>query len=204
MVKRDIVVFGGSAGGIRATRDMLGELPEKVPAAIFLVRYTSVHSPGLLPDAPATPGSPCVRYGKNGEAFERSVVYVTPPDLHMLLEAQGCIRLAFGPKEHRFRPAVDPLFRSAALAFGSRVMGVVKAAGGLTVVQHPQEAEESSMPQSALDHVAVDHCLPVRDIAGLLIRLSSGEGSLAEHAVRRQSSDHQEEPGPPGEHEEVS
>ena len=193
MVVRDIVVIGASAGGIKAMRDMLAELPEKIPAAIFLVLHSSPDSPRLLTDALTTPGAPLVRYAVNGEPFERGVVHVAPPDLHMLVKSSGCIRLAFGPKENRFRPAVDPLFRSAALAFGPRVAGVilsgglddgtaglaaVKAAGGTAIVQEPWEAEAPSMPQSALRHIAVDHCLPVRDIAGLLMRLSSSGGSL--------------------------
>jgi two-component system chemotaxis response regulator CheB len=167
---------------------MLAELPEKLPAAIFLVLHTSVDSPGLLPDALTVLGAPLVRYAVNGERFEQGVVYVAPPDLHMLVEPRGCIRLVFGPKENRFRPAVDPLFRSAALAFGPRVAGVIvsgglddgtaglaaiKAAGGTAIVQEPREAEAPSMPQSALCRIAVDYCLPVRDIAGLLIRLTS-------------------------------
>ena len=192
MVERDIVVIGGSAGGIGAMRAILAELPETVPAAMFLVLHTSVHSPGLLADVLTLPGAPPVHYAKNGEPFERGVVYIAPPDLHMLVEPNQHLRLAFGPKENRFRPAVDPLFRSAAAAFGPRVAGLVlsgglddgtaglaaiKAAGGVTIVQDPKEAEASSMPQNALRHVRIDHCLPVRDIAALLVRLSSGGGS---------------------------
>lgn len=192
MVGRDIVAIGGSAGGIRAMRSLLAQLPATIPAAIFLVLHTSVNSPGLLADVLTVPGAPPVRYAKNGERFEHSVVYIAPPDLHMFVEPSGHIRLEFGPKENRFRPAVDPLFRSAALAFGPRVAGVIlsgglddgtaglaaiKAAGGIAIVQDPQEAEASSMPRSALLHVPADHCLPVRDIAALLISLSSGGGS---------------------------
>ena len=194
MVERDIVVIGGSAGGIKAIRGLLAKLPETAPTAMFLVLHTSVHSPGLLPDLLTVPGAPPVRYAKNGERFERGVVYVAPPDLHLLIEADQQIRLAFGPKENRFRPAVDPLFRSAALAFGPRVAGVIvsgglddgtaglsaiKAAGGLTIVQDPLEAEAPSMPQSALRHVGIDHCLPVEGIAGLLLRLAAGAENVA-------------------------
>jgi two-component system, chemotaxis family, protein-glutamate methylesterase/glutaminase len=133
------------------------------------------------------------REDRAGERFERGVIYIAPPDLHMFLEADGRIRLAFGPKENRFRPAIDPLFRSAALAFGTRAAGVllsgglddgaaglaaIKAAGGITIVQDPREAEAPSMPQSALHRVAVDHCLRIRDIARLLIRITASGGSL--------------------------
>ena len=194
MVERDIVVIGGSAeGGIKAMRGLLAELPETVPAAIFLVLHTSVLSPGLLPDVLTMPGAPPARYARNGERFERGVVYVAPPDRHMLIEASGCISLAFGPKENRFRPAVDPLFRSAALAFGPRVAGVVlsgglddgtaglaaiRSAGGVTIVQDPDEAESPSMPRSAMQQRVVDHSLPVGDIAALLLRLSAAGGSI--------------------------
>jgi two-component system, chemotaxis family, protein-glutamate methylesterase/glutaminase len=194
MAERNIVVIGGSVGGVKAMRGILAELHGTIPAAIFLVLHTSVQSPGLLPELLTLPGSLSVRYAQNGEPFERGLIYVAPADYHMLVEAGGVIRLAFGPKENRFRPAVDPLFRSAALAFGPRVAGVVlsgglddgtaglvaiKAAGGVAIVQDPLEAEAPSMPHSALRHVRVDHCLPVREIAGLLIRLSSGGGSRA-------------------------
>lgn len=193
MVMRDIVVIGGSAGGIKAMRGVLAELPETVPAAIFLVLHTSALSPGLLPELLTVPSAPPVRYARNGERFQRGVVYVAPADLHMLVEASGCIRLAFGPKENRFRPAVDPLFRSAALAFGPRVAGVVlsgglddgtaglaaiRSAGGVTIVQDPDEAESASMPRSAMQQRVVDHSLPVRDIAALLLRLSVSGGSV--------------------------
>ena len=194
MVERDIVVIGGSAGGIKAMRDMVAEMPKDVPAALFLVIHAAADSPGLLADVLTMPGAPSICYAVDGERFERGVIYVAPPDLHMLVEPSGSIRLAFGPKENRFRPAIDPLFRSAALAFGPRVAGVVlsgglddgtaglaaiKAAGGVAIVQDPLEAETPSMPQNALDHVAVDHCLPVREIAGLLMRLSCGGPSHA-------------------------
>jgi two-component system, chemotaxis family, protein-glutamate methylesterase/glutaminase len=194
VTETDIIVIGGSAGGISAMREMLPGLSRDVPAAIFLVLHTSVQSPGLIPDILTLPNAPPVRYAVNGERFKQGVIYVAPSDLHMLVEPSGCIRLAFAPKENRFRPAVDPLFRSAALAFGPRVAGVIlsgglddgtaglaaiKAAGGIAIVQNPVEAEAPSMPQSAQRHVAVDYCLPARDIAGLLMRLSSSGGSIA-------------------------
>jgi two-component system chemotaxis response regulator CheB len=190
MAERDIIVIGGSAGGIKAMRGILAGLPASIPAAIFLVLHTSPNSPGLLPQLLTTPDAPPVRYARNGDVFERGIVYVAPADYHMLVEGDGRIRLAFGPKENRFRPAVDPLFRSAALAFGPRVAGVVlsgglddgtaglralKSAGGVSIVQDPSEAETPSMPQSALHHIEVDYCLPVQEIAALLTRLAQGE-----------------------------
>jgi two-component system chemotaxis response regulator CheB len=118
---------------------------------------------------------------------------VAPPDHHLLIE-QGHVRLTRGPKENRFRPAVDALFRSAAYAYGPRVIGViltgalddgtaglwaVKDRGGLAIVQDPQEALHASMPQSALRHVVVDACLPLAKIAPTLVQLA-GEPAPAE------------------------
>jgi two-component system, chemotaxis family, protein-glutamate methylesterase/glutaminase len=194
MVRTDVVLIGGSAGAIKAMRGILGGLPASIPAAIFLVIHTSRDSPGLLPDLLRTSGAPDVRYARHGERFERGVVYVAPADYHMLVADDGCISLSSGPKVNRFRPAVDPLFRSAAHAFGPRVAGVllsgwlddgtaglaaVKAAGGVSIVQDPEEAEAPSMPQSALLHMDVDYCLPVGKIAALLLRLAAGDGSAA-------------------------
>jgi two-component system chemotaxis response regulator CheB len=122
----------------------------------------------------------------DGESIQPGKIYVAPPDRHLLLEA-GRIRLTRGPKENRFRPAVDPLFRSAAYAYGSRVIGVVlsgalddgtaglwaiKDRGGIAVVQDPAEAEQASMPRSALANIEVDHCLPISEIAPLLVALT--------------------------------
>jgi two-component system chemotaxis response regulator CheB len=122
----------------------------------------------------------------NGEEIKPGQIYVAPPDHHLLVEARH-IRLTRGPKENRFRPAIDPLFRSAAQVFGARVIGVVlsgalddgtaglwavKDCGGIAVVQDPSEAQQPSMPESALNNVAVDYCKPISEIAQLLVTLS--------------------------------
>jgi two-component system chemotaxis response regulator CheB len=128
-----------------------------------------------------------VVHAVDGEAIEPGRLYVAPPDRHLLLEHQR-IRLTRGPKENRFRPAIDPLFRSAALAYGSRAVGVVltgslddgtaglwaiKDRGGVAIVQNPDEALYPSMPRSAMTNVAVDYCLPIDEIAPTLVRLSA-------------------------------
>lgn len=121
----------------------------------------------------------------NGDPIQAGRIYVAPPDHHLLIE-RGHVRLTRGPRENWARPAIDPLFRSAAQAYGPSVTGVVltgelndgtaglfevKQHGGATVVQDPDDAEDPSMPRSALRHVAVDHCLPLRDIPALLATL---------------------------------
>jgi two-component system chemotaxis response regulator CheB len=125
--------------------------------------------------------------GCQGEAIRPGHIYVAPPDHHLLLESTGHVWLSRGPKENRFRPAVDPLFRSAAYAFGPRVVGVVltgflddgtaglwaiKECGGTAVVQNPEEALAPAMPRSALQHVPIDHCAILKDMAALLVQLA--------------------------------
>jgi two-component system chemotaxis response regulator CheB len=187
VTRRDIVTIGGSAGGLKAVCALVAGLPPTIPTTIFVVLHSSPDSPRLLPEILSNAGTLPVRYAVNGEAFEPGTMYIAPPNHHMLIEASGQMRLTQGPKENRFRPAVDPLFRSAALAFSTRVAGVVlsgglddgvaglaaiKQAGGLAIVQAPGEAEIPAMPRNALRHVAVDHCLPIKDIAALLEQVS--------------------------------
>ncbi len=122
----------------------------------------------------------------DGQAIERGRIYVAVPDYHLLVEGKR-IRLVRGPKENRSRPAIDPLFRTLARAYGPRVVGVVlsgalddgtaglraiKRLGGIAVVQDPQDALVPSMPASALEYVAVDHCVSTAGIAPLLARLA--------------------------------
>jgi two-component system chemotaxis response regulator CheB len=122
----------------------------------------------------------------DGDTIQQGIIYVAPPDQHMLVE-QGCIRLLRGPKENRHRPAIDPLFRSASVAYGPRVVGVVltgslddgtaglvaiKRVGGIAVVQDPNEAFYPGMPLNALEHVHVDYKLPISKIGPLITRLA--------------------------------
>ena len=167
-VVREIVVIGASAGGIEALSALLALLPADFPAAILVVVHISADSPGVLPSILARAGVLPVETAKDGVAILPGRVYVAPPDRHLLLEP-GSIRVTRGPKENRFRPAIDPLFRSAAQAYGEQVIGVVlsgslddgtaglwaiKDRGGLAIVQEPSEAAYPSMPLSALQYVA--------------------------------------------------
>lgn len=168
-------------------RALLGGLPAGFPGSLFIVLHTSSESPGVLADILDHSCPMKVRYAEDGERIAAGRVYVAPPDRHMILEP-GIVRVTRGPKENRFRPAVDPLFRSAAQVYGPRVTGVVltgglddgtsglwavKQLGGVAIVQEPREAVAPSMPLSALQHVRVDHRLPVSDIPAMLDRLAS-------------------------------
>lgn len=184
---KDIIVVGASAGGIEALRVLVGALPEDLAASVFVVLHTSPESPGMLAGILDRFGSLSAVTAKDGERIRPGTIYVAPPDRHLLIEP-GVVRTTRGPKENRFRPAVDPLFRSAAQTYGPRVIGViltgylddgtaglwtVKQLGGTTIVQDPEDALVPFMPQNALAHVKVDYCLPLEEIAPLLVRLTT-------------------------------
>jgi two-component system chemotaxis response regulator CheB len=152
---------------------------------VFVVVHTTSHAPEMLPQilrfAGRLPADPVT----DGEAIERGRIYVAPPDRHLLVDRERVL-VRRGPRENRARPAIDPLFRAAAAHFGSRVVGVVltghlndgtaglraiKRCGGTAVVQDPADAVAPEMPRSALAQVAVDHCVPLSEMAALLIRL---------------------------------
>ena len=186
MPQRDLVVIGASAGGIPALQRILPALPSDLPAAILIVLHLSPHSAGLLPHILGKFGSLPASNAEHGEPIRNSHIYVAPPDRHLLAAPGRKIQIGHGPKENRFRPAIDPLFRSAALNYDAQTIGIVlsgglddgtaglcaiKQAGGLAIVQDPAEAEARSMPRSALTHVAIDHCLPAHEIGAMLPQL---------------------------------
>jgi two-component system chemotaxis response regulator CheB len=185
MAKKDIVVVGASAGGMEALQKLVSRLPAGLPASIFVVWHLSPGMKSILPQVLSKAGPLKASNQQDGDRIAPGRIYVAPNDHHMLLE-NGYIRVARGPKENRFRPAVDPLFRSAAYVYGPRVTGVVltgalddgtaglwtiKLRGGTAVVQDPEDALIRGMPLSALDNVAVDHRLPAAEIGELIARL---------------------------------
>src|SRR5918995_2245196 len=197
---RDIIVMGASAGGLSAFNRIIKQLPEDSNATVFIVWHVSPYSTSILPEILNRAGKLKSKHPKDGEPIELGKIYIAPPDHHLLLES-GRIRLTKGPKENRFRPAIDPLFRSAAYAYGSRVVGVVlsgalddgtaglwaiKDRGGIAVVQDPAEAEQPSMPSSALNNVQVDYCLPISEIPPLLVTLTQQTAEEGEPPVSKQ------------------
>jgi len=200
MRQRNIIVIGASAGGIEALKRLAATLPPTFPATLFVVMHVSADSPGLLAEILDNAGPLPVFQATDQAPIRKSHIYVAPPDHHLLLES-GWMRVTRGPKENRFRPAVDPLFRSAAYAFGPQVIGVVlsgmlddgtaglwsiKDRGGVAIVQEPRDALYPSMPQSALKYVAVDYRLPMSEMAAVLTELvyeplaEEGEAAMPE------------------------
>lgn len=181
----DIIVIGASAGGVEASQKIVAALPGDLDASVFLVLHTPANSPRLMARILSGVGDLKASYPEDGQIIERRQIYIAPPDHHLLLEP-GTIKVVRGPKENRHRPAIDPLFRSAAAHYRQRVIGAiltgylndgtsgllaVKQCGGIAIVQDPEEASVPSMPASALKHVPVDYCLQLREIAPLLAKL---------------------------------
>lgn len=191
MALRNIIVIGASAGGFEALKKLVKGLPKDLAAAVFIVWHLPANAHGVLPSVLGKEGTLPAAHGVDGEEIRTGRIYVAPPDHHLLVE-ENRVRITKGPKENRFRPAVDTLFRSAAYACGARVIGVVlsgalddgtaglwtiKHRGGTAIVQEPADAEFSSMPESALRQVDVDYSVPVSEMGALLTRLT-GEQTL--------------------------
>ena len=186
MPEHDVIVVGASAGGVEALIALVSSLPANLPASLFLVLHIPAQSPSLLPGILNRAGPLHALHPADGDTIQHKHIYIAPPDHHLLVE-EGIVRVVRGPKENRHRPAIDPLFRSAARTYGTRVVGVIltgsmddgtagllaiKRRGGVTIVQDPQDALFASMPQSAIAHVEVDHVVPLSGIGPLLVRLS--------------------------------
>lgn len=185
MPGHDIIAIGASAGGVEALTQLVRGLPANLPGSLFVVLHLPAESPSLLPQILTRSGPLEATHPRDGEQIEQRHIYVAPPDYHLLVE-QGHMRIVRGPRENRHRPAIDPLFRSAARAYGQRVIGVVltgmlddgtaglmviKRRNGLAIVQDPQDALYPGMPQSACENVKVDYCVPLPEIGPLLVRL---------------------------------
>ena len=182
---RDVVVVGASAGGLDALKRLAAGLPEDLPAAVLVVQHTAPGGPGLLGAILDAAGPLGARLADDGEPARPGRIYVAPPDRHLLL-TDGGLRLSRGPRENRARPAVDPLFRTAAVTRRQRVVGVVlsgtqddgaaglravRRCGGLAVVQDPADAVYPEMPRAALDAAGADHTAPADALGPLLARL---------------------------------
>ena len=177
-----IIVVGASSGGVEALRALFRELKPHLNAAVFIVLHIPPDAKSFLPQILGKLNPMPVQHAQDGAKIRSGHVYIAPPNQHLILE-NGTMRLTYGPKVNHTRPAIDPLFESAARQYGNRVIGVlmsgnlfdgtkgllsIQQAGGKTVVQDPEEALFSSMPVSALQSVPIDYSLPVSEIATLL------------------------------------
>ena len=183
---RDIVVVGASAGGVEALRILAAGLPSDFPAAVFVVLHVPPTS-SVLPTILTRAGKLPAVHPHDREPIEHGRIYVAAPDYHLLLD-DGVVRLERGPRENGHRPAIDPLFRTAASCYGGRVTGVIlsgslddgiiglgaiKRSGGVAVVQDPSEATYPTMPASAVEAGLADHVAPMVLIPELLVQLAT-------------------------------
>lgn len=179
-----IIVIGASAGGVEVLTQLVRLLPPDLAAAVLIVLHFPSYGVSVLPDILNRAGSLPAKHPKDGEALQAGQIYVAPPDYHLLVE-RGRVCLSRAPKENGHRPAIDVLFRSAAMAYQQRVIGVIltgllddgtaglamiKQQGGLTLVQDPKEALFDGMPTSAIAKVEIDYVLPISKIAEVLAR----------------------------------
>jgi two-component system chemotaxis response regulator CheB len=219
----DVIVIGASAGGVGSLQRVVERLPAAFPAAVFVTLHLPEDVRSVLPRILQRAGQLPAAHAENGEPVELGRIYIAPPGYHMTLERHS-VRVSRGAREHGHRPAIDPLFRSAAITFGPRVIGVVlsgqlddgtvglmdvKRAGGVAVVQDPDDTPFPSMPRSAIAHVNVDYILPVQEIGRMLEHLvmeeetaekvSDGREQLVRHELESLThhEDEREKPGQP-------
>jgi two-component system chemotaxis response regulator CheB len=183
---RDTVVIGTSAGGLAALRTLLAQIPASYPGSLFVVRHQAARPPGRLSAALQPVTALPVQTVEDVETIEPGRIYLAPPDRHLVVMGTT-VRATVGARENRSRPSINPLFRTAAAARGSRVVGLlltgmlddgvaglktIQRCGGITIVQDPADAEFAEMPTHALDALEVDYVLPVSRIGSLIDKLS--------------------------------
>jgi len=184
-IHRDVVVVGASAGGVDAIQAMVAGLPPEFPASLLVVVHRTAAGPTVLPQILARHAALPVAFARDGEPLERGQIYVAPSDRHLLVHDDR-VRLSSGPRENGHRPAIDPLFRSAARSAGPRTIGVilsgllddgaigmklVKRLGGAVLVQDPEEARFSGMPLAAIRAMTPDRVAAAADIGRVLCEL---------------------------------
>lgn len=192
------MVIGASAGGIPPLLSVIGALPDDFPGAVLVVVHMPALSKSRLPQLLQRVTTLRVKLAGHLEPLEGGRIYVAPPDQHLIVR-QGHVELSHGPRENHTRPALDPLFRSAARAYGERVVGVVlsgtlydgsgglmviNAHGGVAIVQDPSEALMAGMPESALTHAKIDYVLPAAEIAGTLVELAGQHVTVGGTSMR--------------------
>jgi two-component system chemotaxis response regulator CheB len=186
MRSRDIIVIGGSAGALQPLLNVMTELPLGLEAKLFVVLHRAAQGDDNLGPLMARSSRLSVGTAEDGQPLVNGTVYIAPSDRHLILK-EDHIRISRGPRENQFRPSIDVLFRSAAVAFGPRVTGIVlsgalddgsaglsaiKRCGGIAIVQDPADAAVRDMPESAIRNTRTDYVIPAQQIASLIQRLA--------------------------------
>lgn len=181
-----IVVIGASAGGLNALAELVKSLEKGIDVAYCIVLHLSQKAVGdFVVNRLTKVTSLRCSLAKNGTPLEKDHIYIGRPNQHMLVKENKLV-LGAGPEENRFRPSIDVLFRSAAVAYSSRVIGIIlsgmlddgtsgmwaiKRSGGTCLVQHPDEAEYPNMVQSVMNHMKVDHAVKLGKMGPLLSKI---------------------------------
>ncbi|MGM0952579.1 MAG: chemotaxis protein CheB [Pseudomonadota bacterium] len=185
-----LIVIGASAGGMTALKKLVAQFPKDFPAPVFIVNHMGADTTGeaLVKALDENSSLTCV-HARDKQAFESGTIYLAPSDQHMLI-GNGEILITKGARENRSRPAIDPLFRSAAVAYGNRVIGIIltgylddgtsgmmaiKRCGGVCIAQDPEDASYPDMPQSVITNVGADYCVPIARMGALLTELINRE-----------------------------
>lgn len=193
MNRRDVIAIGGSLGAVDAVEQLCRDLPGNLAASVFIVIHIGAEGNNLLAGIFDAQSSISVSTAVDGDVLRPGHAYVAPVDHHLLV-IDNMVRLGRGPRENMARPAIDPLFRSVAMSYGSRVIAVVltgmlndgasgladiKRCGGITVVQNPADAVAPDMPRGALRGSDIDYRAPLSDMAALLVKLVGEEAGPA-------------------------
>jgi two-component system chemotaxis response regulator CheB len=187
ITKDQVIVVGTSAGGLAALTKLVRQLQPDFPIPILVVQHISSDATGnVLLDALNKNSSLTCAHAANKVQMKPGHLYLAPSDHHLMIEDDHTLLVTKGAQENRSRPAIDPLFRSAAVTFGSGVIAIlltgylndgtsgmdaVKRCGGICIVQDPEDADYPDMPRNALNQVTIDYCVPVSEIGGLLYEL---------------------------------
>ncbi|TCC87426.1 chemotaxis protein CheB [Pedobacter hiemivivus] len=186
---KHIVVIGASAGGLKALSGLVSQLPLDFPAPLLIVQHISADASGdvLLNSLKQHGRLPC-QHARSGDSIKPGNIYLAPSDHHMLVDKGDRLLITKGAAENRSRPGIDPLFRSAAIHYRNKTIGIiltgylddgtsglsaVQRCGGITIVQDPKDAEYPDMPENALNQMKVDYCIPLAEIGSILVRLAS-------------------------------
>jgi two-component system chemotaxis response regulator CheB len=191
---RDVVVVGASAGGVEALRAMAARLPADLPASVLVVLHMPAGGTTALPAILDRAGPLPAMVARDGEALTHGRIYTARPDHHLLV-VDGAVHLSHGPTENGYRPAVNALFRSAAIARGAAVIGVLLSGvlddgvaglhtiaqrGGRVVVQDPDDALYRGMPENALRSLTPDHVVPATEIGDVLAKITAEQAETTE------------------------
>jgi two-component system chemotaxis response regulator CheB len=201
---QDIIVIGASAGGVEALTELVGLLPPRMSAALFVVLHVPAWRPSELPAILSRSGPLPASHATEGQLIRQGHIYVAPPDHHMLLASDGTTQLWRGPKENGQRPSINACFRSAAVAYRDRVAGVVlsgmlddgatglwwiKQFGGRAIVENPGEARYPDMPLAAIDCAKIDYIVGVAEMGRVLTQLAGQATGTEEQYGRSQNVD---------------